>query len=85
MRESGDFARRLMRVADDGGMVTEPVPIMEGEVIAEGIDSQLGATAAEHIGFTVRTIRDTCGALSSTRPVALFYSPKCGRRMSEPA
>jgi hypothetical protein len=31
---------------------------MKGEVIAEGVVSQLGATAAEHIAFIVRTIRD---------------------------
>ena len=39
-------------------MVTEPVPIMEGEVIAEGTGSQLGGAPVDHIAFIVRTIRD---------------------------
>jgi hypothetical protein len=78
MRESGGFARRLMRVADDGGMVTEPVPIMESEVIAEGIDSQLGATAAEHIGFIVRMIRDHLRVLSATMPVPCSTARNAG-------
>jgi hypothetical protein len=83
MAESGEFAQRFVEVAGDGSLVTEPVPIMEGEVIAEGIDSQLGATPVEHIGFIVRTIRDRLWEAQCDHRGALFYCPKCGQRMSE--
>ncbi|MGH7734993.1 MAG: hypothetical protein ACREOE_15230 [Gemmatimonadales bacterium] len=58
LAESGRFARRLLRLDDEGSMVTEPVPIMEGEVIAEGTGLQLGGTPVDHIASIVRTIRD---------------------------
>jgi hypothetical protein len=83
LTESGRFARRLVRVDDGGGMVTEPVPIMVGDVIAEGIDSQLGETPVEHISFVVRTIRDYLWGAQCDHAGALFYCPKCGQRMSE--
>lgn len=83
LEESGCFAQRFVAVADDGSMVTEPVPIMEGEVIAEGVDSQLGATPAEHIAFIVRTIRDHLWGAQCDHAGALFYCLKCGQRMSE--
>lgn len=83
LTESGRFARRLVRVDDDGSMVTEPVPIMEGDVIAEGIDSQLGQTPVDHIAFVVRTIRDHLWGAQCDHAGALFYCPKCGQRMSE--
>lgn len=82
IQESGRFARRLVRVAEDGGLITEPVPVMEGEVIAEGLESQLGATATEHIAFIVRTIRDHLWGLQCDHAGALFYCPKCGHRMT---
>ena len=64
-------------------MVTEPVPIMEGEVIAEGIGSQLGGTPVDHIAFIVRTIRDHLWGAQCDHAGALFYCPKCGRRINE--
>jgi hypothetical protein len=81
LRESGRFARRLVQVAENGDFITEPVPVMEGEVIAEGIDAQLGATAEEHIAFIVQTIRDHLWSAQCDHVGALFYCPKCGRRM----
>jgi hypothetical protein len=58
MVPSGRYAQRLVRVGEDGEFITEPVPIMEGEVIAEGAESDLGAGPVDHIAFVVRTIRD---------------------------
>lgn len=84
LRESGRFARRLVEVAENGDFITEPVPVMEGDVIAEGIDSQLGVTAEEHIALIVRTIRDHLWGVQCDHAGALFYCPKCGRRMSGP-
>ena len=85
LRETGRLARRLVRVSEDGGLITEPVPVMEGEVIAEGIDTQLGATAEEHLAFIVRTIRDHLWRAQCDHAGALFFCPKCGSRMTEPA
>jgi hypothetical protein len=80
--DSGRVAQRLVRVAEDGGLVTEPVPIMEGEVIAEGIDTQLGTSSVEHIAFIVQTIRDHLWDAQCDHAGALFYCPKCGHRMT---
>lgn len=83
LRESGRFAQRLARMGEDGKPVTEPVPIREGDVIAEGIDSQLGATPIDHIAFIVWTIRDHLWGGQCDHAGALFYCPKCGHRMTE--
>ena len=83
LAESGHFAKRLVRVDDDGSMITEPVPIMEGDIVAEGIDSQLGATPVDHISFVIRTIRDHLWGAQCDHAGALFYCPKCGRRIDE--
>ena len=82
LTESGRVAQRLVRVAENGGLVTEPVPIMEGEVIAEGIDSQQGASPVEHIAFIVQTIRDHLWGAQCDHAGALLYCPKCGHRMT---
>jgi hypothetical protein len=82
LQDNGRFAQRLVRVSEDGELVTEPVPVMEGEVIAEGIDSQLGATAEEHIAFIVRTISDHLWRAQCDHAGALFYCPKRGHRMT---
>ena len=82
MAESGHFAQRLVRVAEDGAFVTEPVPIMEGEVIAEGLDTELGASPTEHIAFIVQTIRDHLWGAQCDHAGALFCCPKCGHRMT---
>lgn len=84
LEPSGRFADRLVEVREDGEMVTEPVPVIEGEVIAEGVDSQIGDGPVEHIAFIVRTIRDHLWAGGCDHEGALFFCPKCGRRMSGP-
>jgi hypothetical protein len=83
VRESGRFAQKLVRVDDEGELVTEPVPIMEGDVIAEGIGSQLGATPVDHLAFIVRTARDHLWGEQCDHAGALFYCPVCGHRMTE--
>lgn len=85
LREDGRFARRLADVAEDGSFITEPVALTSGDVIAEGLDSQLGQTHADHVAFIVQTIRDHLWRAQCDHAAALFYCPKCGKRMHEPA
>lgn len=85
LEPTGRHAERLVRVREDGEMVTEPVPMMEGDVIAEGIDSQLGDAPVDHIAFIVKTIRDYLWASRCDHSGALFFCPKCGHRMEGPA
>jgi hypothetical protein len=64
----------------NGDFVTEPEPILEGTVIAEGVDSQLGTTAVDHLAFIVTTIRDHLWARECDHAGALLFCPKCGQR-----
>lgn len=73
-----------MNVRQARELETEPVPVMQGEVIAEGVESQLGDTPIEHIAFIVATIRDHLWARECDHDGALFFCPTCGQRMSEP-
>jgi hypothetical protein len=79
---SGRYARRLIRVDDEGKFVTEPVPIMEGEVIARGTASDLGAAPVDHIAFVVRRIRDHLRSIGCEHHGARLFCPDCGRRTS---
>lgn len=78
---NGHFAHRVVETDDTGGLVTEPVEMEEGTVIAEGIDTQLGTSPIDHITFIVRTIRDHLFAQQCAHPGALFFCPACGTRM----
>ncbi|MGI8425053.1 MAG: hypothetical protein ACR2FO_00265 [Actinomycetota bacterium] len=82
LEPTGDFANRVVDVDDSGEFATEPVPITAGEVIAEGVEGELGKTAIDHIDFIVRKIRDYVWGLSCDHLGALFFCPKCGERMS---
>lgn len=84
LEPSGRFAERLTDVSDDGELFTEPVELQEGEVISEGVESQLGDGPVEHLDFVVRTIRDHLGACRCDHVGALFFCPRCGRRMEGP-
>ena len=55
---SGRYANRLVDVGDDGVPRTEPVEMEEGDVIARGLDTDLGATPTDHLAFVVRAVRD---------------------------
>jgi hypothetical protein len=81
---TGDFANRLVDVGEDGELVTEPVPIEAGEVIAEGIDSELGESPIDHLAFIVRAIRDRLWARQCDHAGALFFCPMCGDRVAGP-
>ncbi len=80
MVPSGRYAPRLVRAGEDGRFVTEPVPIMEGEVIVRGADSDLGAAPADHIAFVVRTIRDHLRGAGCGHHRARLFCPDCGQR-----
>ena len=79
LEPSGRFAERVVDVRD-GEFVTEPEPILEGTVIAEGADSQLGTTPVDHLAFIVTTIRDHLWARECDHAGALLFCPKCGQR-----
>ncbi len=83
MASSGRYAQRLLRVGEDSEFVTEPVPIMEGEVIARGTDSDLGAAPVDHIAFIVRTIRDHLRGVGCEHLGARLFCPDCGQRTCE--
>ena len=78
---NGHFANRVVESDDTGGLVTEPVEMEEGSVIAEGIDTQLGASPIDHLTFIVRTIRAHLFAQQCAHPGALFFCPACGTPM----
>lgn len=80
MVPSDRYAQRLVRVGEDGTFVTEPVPIMEGEVIAQGAESDLGAEPVDHISFVVRTVRDHVRGVSCEHRGARLFCPDCGQR-----
>ena len=60
---NGRFVDRIAGF-DDGEMITEPVELTEGHVIAEGFETELGNTPTAHLDFIVRTIRDYLWAQS---------------------
>jgi hypothetical protein len=79
LEPSGQFAERVVDVRD-GEFVTEPEPILEGTVIAKGVDSQLGTTPVDHLAFIVTTVRDHLWARECDHAGALLFCPKCGQR-----
>lgn len=84
LQPTGEHASRLVDVSDDGDLVTEPVPIEVGEVIARGVESQLGDSAVDHLDFMVTAVRQHLWARQCDHAGALFFCPKCGAAMSGP-
>jgi hypothetical protein len=82
LRENGYFAQRLVDIAEDGGFITEPVALRSGDVIAEGLESELGETPVDHIAFIVQAIRDHLWRAQCDHAGALFFCPKCGYRIT---
>jgi hypothetical protein len=80
---SGSYAQRLVQVGVDGRFVTETVPIMEGELIARGVDADLGRTPVEHIAFVVWTIRDHLRGVGCGHQGARLFCPDCGQRIGK--
>ncbi len=83
MVPSGKYAQRLLPADEDGKFVTEPVPIMEGDVIARGADSDLGAAPVDYIAFVVRTIRDHLRGVNCEHHGARLFCPDCGQRLGK--
>jgi hypothetical protein len=79
LEPNGRFAERVVDVRD-GEFITEPEPILEGTVVAEGVDSQLGTTPVDHLAFIVTTIRDHLWERECDHTGALLFCPKCGQR-----
>lgn len=55
---------------------------LAGQVVAEGVGTQLGTTPTEHLAFIVQQIRDGLRAARCDHAGALCYCPKCGHRMN---
>jgi hypothetical protein len=83
MAPSGRYAHRLVRTDEDGSFITEPVPIMEGEVIARGCDSDLGGAPVDHIAYVVLTIRDYLRRSDCGHHRARLFCPDCGQRTDQ--
>ena len=80
---TGDFTNRLIGVDDDGRIVTEPVAIERGEVIAEGLDDALGSTPVDHPSNIVRMARRHFGQQQCGHPGDVFFCAVCGARVDE--
>jgi hypothetical protein len=80
MVPSGMHAQRLTQVGEDGALITESVPIMEGEVIAQGAESDLGTAPIDHIAFVIQTIRDHLRGAGCEHRGARLFCPDCGQR-----
>lgn len=80
---SGRFVNRWLGVDDDGEAITEPVELDEGEVIARGVDADLGDAPVDHAEFIVRTIRNELRRRHCDHAVAASFCPACGMHMDE--
>jgi hypothetical protein len=80
LEPTGHFAQRLSGTGPDGQLVTEPVEITQGTVIAEGLDSALAETASEHLEFIVGTIREHITGEGCPHHGAINFCPTCGAR-----
>lgn len=78
LEPTGDFANRIVDVDSEGGLVTEPVPIERGEVIAEGFEDALGPTPVDHLGHIVTAVRRHLGQQQCPHPGGVFFCPICG-------
>ncbi|MFF2082132.1 hypothetical protein ACFVVM_00045 [Nocardia sp. NPDC058176] len=85
LRPNGHSAQRVTGFSDSNEPTTEPIPLTEGDIIAEGVESDLGDGPVEHLEFIVRTIRDHLWQHTCDHAGSLFYCPKCGKRISEPS
>lgn len=81
LEPDGHFAERVVEVKPGGDMVTEPVELTSGPVIARGVEEDLGASAVDHLAFIVRRVRAHFRGESCTHPDARRFCPDCGRDM----
>lgn len=80
----GHIAQRYVGTGADGEMITEPVELTSGPVIAEGFEGQLGDTAVDHLAFIVRTVRGFIRGESCLHPLARAFCADCGAAMDVP-
>lgn len=83
LEPTGRFTEKLSGVDEDGEPVTKPTPILEGEPIAEGVDTELGDAPIEHVAFIVRKIRDHLRERGCDHDGTLTFCPKCGQRRTD--
>lgn len=83
LQPDGRFVNRLVGTDEDGKMITEPVETTSGTVIAEGVESALGATALDHLEFIVRTIREHITGETCPHADAIVFCPTCGARCGD--
>jgi len=81
LEPTGREAQRVVGTGPDGELLTEPVDMTEGAVIAEGLDTALGHTALEHLEFIVRTIREHVAGEACSHQGAINFCPTCGSRV----
>lgn len=62
-------------------MLTEPVELTSGPVIAQGDESSLGDNALAHLAFIVDTVRTHLTRAACTHERAEQYCPSCGDRV----
>ncbi|HVB04969.1 MAG TPA: hypothetical protein VNF07_01810 [Acidimicrobiales bacterium] len=84
LQPTGSFAERIVGTDESGEFITEDVPVTAGEVIAEGVDSDLGTGLIAHLSFILRTVRDHIFLKECDHAGALFFCPMCGKRMDGP-
>lgn len=77
----GTFVDRYVGRSEDGEMITEPVELTSGEIIAEGMEGALGDGPVEHLRFIVETVRAHLNQTTCTHPRAERYCPACGARV----
>lgn len=81
---NGHIASRFAGTAGDGEMITEPVELTSGDVIAEGVDSSLGNGPVAHLSFIVDTVRAHLNRTVCAHARAEQYCPECGTRVGLP-
>ena len=82
LEPNGTFANRLVGTSVDGELVTEPVELTSGPVIAQGDESELGNGAVTHLAFIVDTVRTHLTRAACTHDRAEQYCPSCGERLN---
>jgi hypothetical protein len=81
LESTGHQAQRVIGTGPDGELLTEPVEMTAGTVIAEGLDTALGQTAPEHLEFIVGKIREHVIGETCSHHGAINFCPTCGCRV----
>jgi hypothetical protein len=78
LQPTGRFASKLVGTGEDGELRTEPVALRSGTVIAQGVESTLGAATVDHLAFVVCTIREHLTRQACAHAGAGNFCPSCG-------